>query len=243
MQRLVGHSSFFFAIGFLLFLYAGSASLSFAQSNSDGVHLVPLPFVADKVRWLPDGSMALASEKAREAQGRNAQGDEALLWRIPLDHQSIDDISISKAEAGDYFISFAGTLDEGDSAGKTIVSRVNVNTHVCSRIVLNIGSGQPTITIGKSPFVKGENLGSSESLYLGASDSETIYMLDEQSFKERPCAELRAVVPEVLATNHDLFGVSDLTQIGQVLLVSSTRPRGVSAYDLSLESGLAICRF
>ena len=115
--------------------------------------------------------------RKHKAQGRNAQGDEALLWRIPLDHQSIDDISISKA-AKLVIISYLllAPLTRGNTAGKTIVSRVNVNTHVCSRIVLNIGSGQPTITIGKSPFVKGENLGSSESLYLGASNFRGQYI-------------------------------------------------------------------
>ena len=152
MPRPFDHYFLPFAIGFLLFLYAGDNGLSFAQPVSNGVHLVQVPFVAAKVRWLPDGSIVLASERDGRVQRRSAQGDE-VFWDIPLD-QSITDISITKA--GD-LISFAGILGEKGPGQKTVVSQVNVNTGVSSRIVLDIGSGRPTITFGRT-----------EKLYLGA---------------------------------------------------------------------------
>ncbi len=224
MLRSVGYNLLSFAVGLNFLLYSGSAAPSFAQSASNGVRLIQVPFSADKVRSLPDNSVVLVSERDRRIERRNSQGKE--VWDIHVNH-SIADISISKA--GD-FISFVGTLDEKDASGaiigqKTVVSQVNVNTGDVSQVDLSIVPGKPTITSGDR-----------QDIYLGSSESEKINSLDRQLFKAQFGSHLPSVAPKVLATNHELGGVSDLTttQSGQFLFVSSLKPRGVSAYDLKL---------
>jgi hypothetical protein len=251
MLRPVAYNLLSFAIGFVFYLDAGGNSPGFAQSvDNSNVHKIQVPFVADKIRSLPDKSVVLVSTRDGRIQRLTSQSDvpswditDVPYWDIPLKHP-IADISISKD--GD-FISFAGILDEKIPSGaatdqKTVISRVKVGTGAISQITLNVGSGQPTITFGER-----------QELYLGVSRSPGITKIDPQVFDEQSVSHLSAITPKAVINNPELVGVSDLTttQSGRVLFVSSFDPRGVSAYDLSvgkwidyfpiLNSKLAIC--
>jgi hypothetical protein len=232
MTRPTGRNFVSLSISFIVYLSASGNGGAVAQAASNGVHLIQLPFVAEKVRSLQDHSIVVMYAKKDgkiQIQRQTSQGDE--VWRVSLDH-SASDVSISK---GEHFICFAGRplganssfdASADQKAGvdqKTIVSRVNIEKGSLSKVEVNIGSGEPTVSFGEK-----------RELYVGLSTSSKIHRIDEESFEEGRESSSTAASPEVLANNPELAGVSDLTttQSGQVLLVSSLRPRGVSAMEI-----------